>query len=101
MGITFGEQGNIGNVFREQGNIAKIIVGNIANYFRGTREHWVLLSGNKGTWTPPGRPSIVIFTVEGCPRPLVELFLKKVKADIRPGVPYSNIDTYLRYHHLC
>ena len=58
MAFTFGEQGNIGNIFREQGNIVKIILGNIGNYFRGTREHWALLSGNKGTWTPPGRPSI-------------------------------------------
>ena len=63
MAFTFGEQGNIGNNFREQGNIVKIILGNIGNYFRGTREHWALLSGNKGTWTPPGRPSLIpIFT---------------------------------------
>ena len=57
MAITFGEQGNIENIFREQGNIGKIILGNIAIYFRGTREHCHLLKGNKGTWTPPGRAS--------------------------------------------
>ena len=41
---------------------------------------------------------LVIFAVAGCPQPLVELFLKKAKADLRPGVTYSNIATYLQQH---
>ena len=38
---------------------------------------------------------LVVFAVEGCPQPLVELFLKKA----RHGVPYINIDTYLQQQH--
>ena len=34
-------------------------VGNKWGNMVGTREHRLIFDGNKGTWTPPGRPSLM------------------------------------------
>ena len=41
---------------------------------------------------------LVTFTVEGCPQPMWELFEKKAKLDTRPGIPFTDLDSYLAYH---